>query len=100
MRREGDVHAKTSIGKFGGGRGRCGDVGDVRAGGGLCYPWCVQGRGVGYPGDCSYTSYKQCMASASGRYAYCGVNPYVAFGAQGSPQPRGRHYYHHHYYYR
>ena len=64
------------------------------------YPWCVQGKGVGYPGDCSYTSYAQCMASASGRYAYCGVNPYVAFRAQASPQPRGRYYYRHHYYYR
>jgi hypothetical protein len=46
------------------------------------YPWCVQGRGVGYPGDCSYTSYAQCMASASGRLASCGVNPRVAYGQQ------------------
>lgn len=46
------------------------------------YPWCVQGKGVGYPGDCSYTSYAQCMASASGRQAYCGVNPRVAYGQQ------------------
>ena len=50
------------------------------------YPWCVQGRDVGYPGDCSYTTYQQCQASASGRYASCGVNPRVAFGVQ--PQPR------------
>ncbi len=28
------------------------------------YPWCTQGRGVGYPGDCSFQSYAQCMASA------------------------------------
>lgn len=54
------------------------------------YPWCVQGRGVGYPGDCSYTSYAQCMASASGRYATCGVNPRTAYGA------RRAHSYHHH----
>ena len=46
------------------------------------YPWCVQGRDVGYPGDCSYATYQQCQASASGRYATCGVNPYVAFGQQ------------------
>ena len=46
------------------------------------YPYCVQGRGVGYPGDCSYQTYAQCQASASGRQAYCGVNPYVAFGQQ------------------
>jgi hypothetical protein len=43
------------------------------------YPWCVQGRGIGIPGDCSYTSYGQCMASASGRGLYCNVNPRVAF---------------------
>ena len=35
------------------------------------YPWCVQGRGVGIPGDCSYQTYGQCMASASGRNVYC-----------------------------
>ena len=46
------------------------------------YPWCVQGRGVGIPGDCSYTSYGQCMASASGRGLYCNVNPRAAFGRE------------------
>ena len=46
------------------------------------YPWCVQGRGVGIPGDCSYTSYNQCMASASGRGLYCNVNPRAAFGRE------------------
>jgi len=56
------------------------------------YPWCVQGKGIGIPGDCSYTSYAQCMASASGRYAYCNVNPRVAFGRQPS---RGRRSYPH-----
>jgi hypothetical protein len=28
------------------------------------YPYCLQGRGVGVPGDCSYQSYAQCMGSA------------------------------------
>ena len=46
------------------------------------YPYCLQGRGIGIPGDCSYTSYNQCMASASGRAAYCNINPRVAFGQQ------------------
>ena len=46
------------------------------------YPWCVQGRGIGIPGDCSYTSYGQCMASASGRGLYCNVNPRAAFGRE------------------
>jgi hypothetical protein len=46
------------------------------------YPWCVQGKGVGYPGDCSYTSRAQCMASASGRLATCGLNPRLGYGRQ------------------
>ena len=44
------------------------------------YPYCVQGRGVGYPGECSYSTYEQCQASASGRNVSCGINPRVAFG--------------------
>ena len=51
------------------------------------YPYCVQGRGVGIPGDCSYTSYAQCMASASGRGLYCKINPRVAFGQQRRARP-------------
>jgi hypothetical protein len=46
------------------------------------YPYCLQGRGIGIPGECSYSSYGQCMASASGRGLYCNVNPRVAFGQQ------------------
>jgi uncharacterized protein DUF3551 len=46
------------------------------------YPWCVQGRGVGYPGECMYSSRAQCMASASGRLATCGLNPRAAYGWQ------------------
>jgi len=49
--------------------------------GGYDYPWCVQGRGIGYPGDCSYHTFEQCRASASGRSAGCGINPRVAFGS-------------------
>lgn len=43
------------------------------------YPWCIQGGGWGVPGDCSYRSYAQCMASASGRFVFCNLNPRVAF---------------------
>jgi hypothetical protein len=53
------------------------------------YPWCTQGRSVGYPGDCSYQTYGQCMASASGRSLYCGINPRFAF----AQDPRGRRVY-------
>ena len=58
------------------------------------YPWCIQGGGWGIPGDCSYSSYAQCQASASGRRVYCNINPRVAFGQQ---QRRGRPYRHYHY---
>ena len=46
------------------------------------YPYCVQGRGIGVPGDCSYQSYGQCMAAASGRGLYCNVNPRAALNQQ------------------
>src|SRR4029077_17458805 len=54
------------------------------------YPWCVQGKEIGIPGDCSYQSYAQCMASASGRAVYCNINPRAAYGRQ-LPR-RGRYY--------
>lgn len=44
------------------------------------YKYCVQGRGVGYPGDCSYSTRQQCLASASGRQVTCGINPRYAYG--------------------
>jgi hypothetical protein len=52
------------------------------------YRYCLQGRQWGYPGNCQFTSYRQCMASASGTQAYCGINPRYAFGSQ----RRGRYY--------
>jgi hypothetical protein len=56
------------------------------------YPWCIQGGGWGVPGDCSYRSYAECIASASGRRVYCNVNPRVAFGRQHGGRPY-RYYY-------
>ena len=50
------------------------------------FPYCIQGRGWGIPGDCSYRTYAECMATASGRAVYCNINPRVAF----SQQRRGR----------
>ena len=58
------------------------------------YPYCLQGRDAGIPGDCSYRSYGECMASASGRAAYCNINPRVAFG----PPRRERPYPNYNYY--
>lgn len=58
------------------------------------YPYCIQGKDWGMPGDCSYVSYQSCMATASGRGVYCAVNPRVAFGR---PLPEPRRHDRHHY---
>ena len=31
--------------------------------------YCLQGRDYGYPGNCQYASYAQCMATASGTFS-------------------------------
>jgi hypothetical protein len=51
------------------------------------YPYCIQGGGWGIPGDCSYRTYAQCQASASGRRVYCNVNPRFAYGQQRRARP-------------
>ena len=41
------------------------------------YPYCIKGCDFGAGrGDCSFSSYQQCLATASGRDAYCAENPY------------------------
>ena len=37
--------------------------------------YCLQGCQWGHPGNCQFSSYAQCMATASGTDAYCGINP-------------------------
>ena len=40
------------------------------------YPYCIKGCDFGAArGDCSFTSYRQCQASAAGRDAWCTENP-------------------------
>ena len=41
--------------------------------------YCLQGRSSGYPGNCGFSSYQQCMATASGTDEGCGINPMKAF---------------------
>jgi len=43
---------------------------------GTRYPFCIQG--VDQPGlsNCTFTSYEQCQATASGRRLWCVANPY------------------------
>jgi hypothetical protein len=55
------------------------------------FPYCLQGRDWGIPGECSYSSYEACEASASGRGLYCNVNPRVAFLPPPSAEPRRHH---------
>jgi hypothetical protein len=40
--------------------------------------YCLQGQHWGYPGDCSFSSYSQCAAAASGTHSHCGINPRYA----------------------
>ena len=43
---------------------------------GTRYPFCIQGDE--YPGlsNCTFTSYEQCQATASGRFLTCIANPF------------------------
>jgi hypothetical protein len=41
--------------------------------------YCLQGRRWGYPGNCQFATYGQCMATASGTIDACGLNPTYAF---------------------
>ena len=41
--------------------------------------YCLQGKRWGYPGNCLFSTYQQCMATASGTPDYCGINPAYAY---------------------
>jgi hypothetical protein len=47
---------------------------------GTHYPFCLQGDE--YPGlsNCTFSSYQQCQATASGRFLQCMENPYFIPG--------------------
>jgi Protein of unknown function (DUF3551) len=50
------------------------------------YPFCIKGCDFGAGrGDCSFSSYQQCQATASGRDAYCDVNPQYNANAELQP---------------
>lgn len=56
------------------------------------YPFCIRGSefgGGGGLGDCSFSTYQQCQATASGLDAYCAENPYFNANAE-LPISRGR----------
>ena len=60
------------------------------------YPFCIKGgEYLDVNGDCSFDTYAQCQATASGRLAYCDANPFYrshAMPRQESrrPYPRTR----------
>jgi hypothetical protein len=58
---------------------------------GTRYPFCIQGKD--YPGlsNCTFTSYGQCQATASGRFLYCVENPYYNSGESDPHAYRDRH---------
>jgi hypothetical protein len=50
------------------------------------FPFCIKGCDFGGGrGDCSFSSYQQCQAAASGRDAYCDANPYFSANAELRP---------------
>ena len=52
------------------------------------YPFCIKGCDFGSGrGDCSFSTYQQCQASASGRDAWCAENPYFSAKAELLPDP-------------
>jgi hypothetical protein len=54
----------------------------------FCIKGCDFGGGAG-SGDCSFSSYQQCQATAAGRDATCAANPYYNASAELQPG-RGR----------
>jgi Protein of unknown function (DUF3551) len=56
---------------------------------GTRYPFCLQGNDSPGLSNCTFTSYQQCQATASGRFLYCVANPFYAGGGEPAPY-RGR----------
>ena len=55
--------------------------------------FCIKGQDIGSAhGDCSFDTYEQCLASASGLLRYCDANPFY----MGYAAPASRRYHHHH----
>ena len=56
------------------------------------YPWCA--RTINNPdfGDCSFTSYRQCMATVSGQAGECIYNQRFAYARVGRGRRNGDYY--------
>jgi len=44
--------------------------------------YCLQGGSWGFPGNCQFSSLRECQATASGTNASCGRNPRYAYARQ------------------
>jgi Protein of unknown function (DUF3551) len=54
-------------------------------------PFCIKGCDFGGgAGDCSFSTYQQCVATASGRDATCAANPYFSQSADLQPNRSSR----------
>jgi hypothetical protein len=52
------------------------------------YAFCIRsGNYGGGLGDCSFATFEQCQASASGQDGYCAANPYFNAKAGSPPGP-------------
>jgi hypothetical protein len=53
------------------------------------YPFCIKGEPYDSAvGDCSFDTYQQCLAAASGRRTYCDANPFFAYPKSSAAEPR------------
>jgi hypothetical protein len=58
---------------------------------GTRYPFCIQGDDQPGLSGCTFTSYEQCQATASGRRLWCIANPYYVGDSDAPPYAsRGR----------
>ena len=52
---------------------------------GTRYPFCIQGDEQPGLSNCTFTSYEQCAATASGRRLYCIPNPFYVGDSDAAP---------------
>jgi Protein of unknown function (DUF3551) len=57
---------------------------------GTRYPFCIQGPEQPGLSNCTFVSYEQCQATASGRRLYCIPNPFFAGESDDPRAYRGR----------
>jgi Protein of unknown function (DUF3551) len=54
---------------------------------GTAYPFCIQGDQYSGLSNCTFTSYQQCQATASGTNNSCIANPYYNPGGNSGASP-------------